>query len=264
MADIKQIDAGLNQYLRLQTFPVAVRMCESEEELPEGVRIPERDLGLTISLCHAITLARRYGWVMAVDKNQSCFAASISMGFLPIPADVADGSYQASLGIRGGSKEEAAAEIEDMPKFESGKYQYALMAPLHRTTFEPHVILFYANPAQIAVLLGGYLTGTGTKGGIDINLKTGGCCQTYITRTMQTDEAKFSILSGGERIISNPQDYECTLAIPFSKAEQTVQGLERGYKGGVSRYPIPGFLRYNSQLPPGDMKLRSHLLGEDA
>ena len=50
MADAKRIDEALNQYLRLQTFPVAVRMCESEDELPERVRIPQRDLGIDISL----------------------------------------------------------------------------------------------------------------------------------------------------------------------------------------------------------------------
>lgn len=263
MADMKQIDDALNQYLRPQTFPVAVRMCESEAELPEKVRLPQRDVGKTISLCHAIAMARRYGWVVAVDKHQACFAASISMGFLPIPLDIADGSYQASLGIRGSSKEEAAAEIKNMPKFENGKYQYSLMAPLKRATFEPDLVLVYANPAQIWLLLAGYLSGTGTKEGIEATLKTGGGCQTYITRTMQTGKAQFSLLGGGERIIPNTQDYECALSIPFSKIEETTQGLERGYRDGINRYPIPGFLRYDSQLPPGDMKLRSHLLGED-
>jgi len=264
MADLKQIDEALNQYLRLQTFPVAVRMCESEEEFPERVRIPQRDLGITISLCHAVALARRYGWVMAVDRYQSCYAAGISMGFLPLLPDVVDGSYQASLGIWGMSKEAAATGIENMPKFEYGKYKYALMAPLQRTTFEPHLILVYANPAQVWILLSGYLSGTGTSGGLDVTLTTGGGCQTYITLTMQTDEAKFALVGTGERLVPNPQDYECAFSIPFSKMEKTVQGLERGYGDGVHRYPIPGFLRYDSQHPLGYAEMRSHLLGEEA
>ena len=66
MADLTQIDEALNRYLRPQTFPVAIRLCESDEELPERVRIPQRDLGITISLCHAIAMARRYGrpWLL--------------------------------------------------------------------------------------------------------------------------------------------------------------------------------------------------------
>ena len=81
---------------------------------------------------------------------------------------------------------------------------------------------------------------------------------------MQTDEAKFGLIGTGERLVPNPQDYERVFSIPFSKMEQTVQGLGRGYRGGVQRYPIPRFLRYNSQHPPGYAEMRSHLLGEEA
>jgi hypothetical protein len=45
--------------------------------------------------------------------------------------------------------------------------------------------------------------------------------------------------------------------------EPTLKGLEAGYRSGVFRYPVPTFLRYNSQHPPGYDKMRSHLLGED-
>ena len=263
MADVKQIDDALNQYLRLQTFPVAVRMCESEEELPERVRIPQRDLEITISLCHAVALARRYGWVMAVDKYQSCYAAGISLGFLPLLPDVVDGSFQESLGVWGMSKEQAAAGIQNMPKFEYGKYQYPLMAPLQRTTFEPHVIVTYANPAQIWVLLSGYLSGT-DQAGLNVTLTSGAGCTQYITRTMQTDEAKFVLIGTGERLGPNAQDYECAFSIPFSKIEKTIKGMEAGYKGGIFRYPIPGTLRYNTQHPPGYTEMRSHLLGEES
>jgi uncharacterized protein (DUF169 family) len=79
MADLKQVNEALNFYLRPSSFPVAVKLCESEKELPEKVRIPQKDLGLTISLCHAIALARRYGWTVAVDKNQSCYVAGLSL-----------------------------------------------------------------------------------------------------------------------------------------------------------------------------------------
>jgi uncharacterized protein (DUF169 family) len=59
--DLEKINDAFNQYLRPQTFPVAMRMCSSESELPPKVRIAQRDMGLTISLCHAIGMARRYG-----------------------------------------------------------------------------------------------------------------------------------------------------------------------------------------------------------
>lgn len=103
---------------------------------------------MTISLCHAIApLARRYGWTMAVDRKQSCYVAGLSLGFLPLLPGVVDGSYQAALGIWGMTKEQAAASIQNMPKFDYGQYKYVVIAPLDPAIFEPNLILVYGNPA---------------------------------------------------------------------------------------------------------------------
>ena len=263
MADLKRISEALNTYLRPQTFPLAIKMCESAEELPEKVRLPKRDLGINISLCHTISMARRYGWTMAVDKYQSCYVAGLSMGFLPLLPDVVDGSFQASLGLWGMKKEQQAAVIQNMPKFEHGKFKYVLIAPVEKADFEPHIILTYGNPAQIWILLSGYLSGTG-KSGLDVTLSSGAGCTNYITRAMQKDECQFALVGTGERLVPHPQDFECAFSIPISKIEKTIQGMEFGYKTGVFRYPVPTFMRYNSQHPPGYDKMRSHLLGEDA
>jgi uncharacterized protein (DUF169 family) len=262
MVDLKRVNEVFNANLHPQSFPVAIKMCKSDSELPDKVRIPQRDLGLTISLCHSIAMARRYGWTMAVDKKQSCYVAGISLGFLPLKPDVIDGTFPASLGIWGMTKEQAAAQIENMPKFETGKYKYAVIAPLERANFEPNVILFYGNPAQVWVLLSAYLSGNG-KRGLDVTLASGAGCTSYITRTIQNDEAQFVLVGTGERLVPHTQDYECAFSIPASKIEKTVQGLEAGYRTGVFRYPVPTFMRYNSQHPPGYAEMRKHLLGEE-
>ena len=263
MANLKQIDEALTHYVRPQTFPLAIRMCESEGEFPEKTRTPRKDVGVDISLCHALNMARRYGWTMAVDKSQSCYIAGISMGFLPVLPDVADGSFQESLGLWGMNREQATAAIENLPKFEYGRYKHVLMAPLNRAAFEPHLILVYGSPAQIWILLAGYLNGTG-KTGLDTTLAIGAGCATYITRTIEEDECQFTLLSLGERLIPHTEDCECAFSIPASKIEKTMQGLELGHKIGVFRYPVPTFLRYNSPHPPGYEKMLSHLLGTES
>ena len=88
MVNPKQIDEALTHYVRPQTFPLAIRMCESEKELPDRTRTPQKDAGITVSLCHAINMARRYGWTIAVDKSQSCYVAGISMGLLPVLPEI--------------------------------------------------------------------------------------------------------------------------------------------------------------------------------
>jgi len=262
VTDLKQINEVLTQYLRPQTFPVAIRMCTTASELPEKVRLPARDMGINISLCHAIAMARRYGWVIAVDKTVSCYVPAISLGFVPVPADIAGGTFQASVGLWGMGKEQAAAAIAGMHRFETGKYQYALIAPLDRATFEPHVVMLYASPAQIWVLMSAYLNGAG-KGGLETRLTTGAGCTTYITKAMLTDEAQFVLVGTGERLVPHPQDYECAFSIPFGKMAATLKALESNYRTGVFRYPIPTFMRYDSQHPPGYDRMRAHLLGED-
>lgn len=263
MVDMKRINEALNSYLRPGTFPLAIKMCANAEELPEKVRLPQRDMGITISLCHAIGLARRYGWTIAVDKYQSCYVAGLSMGFLPLLPDVVDGSFPASLKLWGMNQEQQAATIQNLPKFDYEKYKYVLIAPVEKANFDPHLILMYGNPAQIWILLSGYLTGTG-KSGLDVTLGAGAGCTNYITRALLKDQAQFAIVGTGERLVPHPQDDECAFSIPISKIEKTIQGLEIGYKSGVYRYPVPTFMRYNSQHPPGYDKMRSHLLGEDA
>lgn len=262
MVDLKSVNDAINQYLRPQTFPLAIRLCATEKELPEKVRLPQRDLGINISLCHAIAMSRRYGWTIAIDKNVSCYVPAISLGFVPLPADIVDGSFQASLGLWGMGKQQAAAAIESMPKFEYGRYQYVVMAPIDKAAFEPDLFLVYAMPAQIWILLSGYLTGNG-KGGLDIRLASGAGCTSYITRAMLTNEAQFALVGTGERLVPHPQDYECAFSVPAGKMEKTIKAMEANYRTGVYRYPIPSFMRYSSQHPPGYEQMRSHLLGED-
>ena len=259
--DLKDIDKALTDNLRPQTNPVAIRMCQTENELPAKTKFPVKDMGVNISLCHAITLARRYGWKMAVDKTSSCYVAGLSMGFLPLLPDIVDGSFQAGLGLWGMSKQQAAEMIRDMPKFEYGKYKYVLMAPLNKADFEPDVILLYGNPAQVWVLLSAYLLST-AKSGLPTRLSHGAGCTSYITNTMLTGEPQFALIGTGERLVPHPQDHECAFSIPFSKMEKVVQGLELGRMSGVFRYPVPSYMRYASQHPPGYDKMRAHLLGE--
>lgn len=261
--DLKQVNDALNQYLRPQTFPVAIRMCASENELPEKVRHPLRDLGISISLCHAVAMARRYGWTIAIDKTVSCYVPAISLGFVQPTQDIVDGSLQERLKLWGMNKEKAAAAIKEIPKFEYGKYQYVVIAPLDRTTFEPDVIMLYSSPAQIWVLMSVYLN-SHNKSGLDVRLTTGAGCTTYITKAILTQEAQFALVGTGERLVPHPQDYECAFSIPFSKIEKTIKGLETNYRTGVFRYPIPTFMRYSSQHPPGYPEMRAHLLGEDS
>lgn len=233
--DLKQVNDIFTQYLRPQTFPLGIRLCASESELPEKVRLPQRDLGVSISLCHAIALARRYGWVMAIDKTVSCYVPAISLGFVQPSADVLDGTFQEKLGLWGMNKERAAAAIKEMHKFEYGKYKYAVIAPLDRASFEPHVVMLYSSPAQIWVLLSAYLNGNG-KGGLDVRLTTGAGCTTYITKAIQTDEGPVCPGGHGRAACTPPAGLRMRVFNPVRKAGEDTQRAGNQLPHG--RFPL--------------------------
>ena len=257
--DLKQVNEALNLYIRPQTFPLAIKMYQSHEELPDKVRIPKRDMGFPIAVCQGISLARHYGWSIAIGKeDQSCPHAAVVLGFVS-GKGYFNGSYPEAAGL--GSKEAFAKIAQGISKLEYGKYSYLLAAPLHIANFKPHFITLYGNPAQVARLVqgavamsGGVLTAT-TLGGI--------ACSGIIARTMLTDECQFILAGAGDRYFALTQDHELAFTIPMSKVESTIQGLEMGHKSGVHRYPTPSFLRLERGIPSAYYKLLDLLKEED-
>jgi len=55
----------LETVLRLQTYPLAVRMLKDEGEIPERAKRPVRDLGYHLSTCQLFAMARRQGLTLA-------------------------------------------------------------------------------------------------------------------------------------------------------------------------------------------------------
>ncbi len=259
MVNLKEVNEALNFCVRPQTFPLAIRMCQSSGEFPEKVRIPKRDLGIQVTVCQGIAMARRYGWTMAIGKeDQSCPHGAFVLGFVPGKGYL-DGSYAESIGL--GTKEQFAKTAHSLSRLEYGKYSHMLAAPLHTATFEPHLILIFGNPAQVArlvqgavALTGGVLTST-TSGGI--------ACSGFIARPMLTQECQFILSGAGDRYFALTQDHELAFAIPTSKIESTIQGLEIGHKSGMHRYPTPSFLRFEGQLPPAYYKFLELLREEE-
>ena len=81
--DLKQTNETLNLYIKPQTFPLALKLCQSESELSERVRIPMRDLGYQITLCQGYGITRRFRWAVAVGKgDQCCVGGASAMGFI--------------------------------------------------------------------------------------------------------------------------------------------------------------------------------------
>ncbi|MDP3064005.1 MAG: DUF169 domain-containing protein, partial [Chloroflexota bacterium] len=118
---MNEVDHVLNLYIRPQTFPLAVRLCQDEAEVPEKVRYPLRDLGFQIPICQGFGIARRYGWALAIGKeDQSCPFGALALGFLLPKEGYLDGTFAEAVGLR--SREGAARSAASMPRLAHGQY----------------------------------------------------------------------------------------------------------------------------------------------
>jgi len=250
MIDVKTADRELQTYIRPQTFPVAIRMLKPGEEIPARAKRPARAFGKLSMNCQVIDMARRYGWMIALTREDHiCSLGIAALGFekpthLHTSGTLCEGIYTETKAA--GQRSEAAVD-----SFAPGEYATLLVAPLDRTTFEPHVVCIYANPAQVMRLTQAALWKRGGKlassfgGRID--------CSEIIVTTMRTDRPQVILPCSGDRIFGQTQDHEMAFTIPWNQMEEIIEGLRGTHDGGI-RYPITQFMEYEAKLPPKYME----------
>jgi uncharacterized protein (DUF169 family) len=114
MIDVKTADRELTYYLRPQTFPVAVRMLRPGEPIPERARRPARDFKKLSMNCQVIDMARRYGWTIALTREDSICSLGIAALGLEKPTHLhrsgtlCEGMYTESK--EAGQRSEAAVD----------------------------------------------------------------------------------------------------------------------------------------------------------
>ncbi len=257
---LRLLDEALGKFVRPDTFPVAIRMIKPGEALPEGVKSPSKSLGEQWIICQSIGVARRYGWGIAVGRDDViCPLAAINFGFHKSTEEYRKGF--ASVGMY--CKDEAAATNLEANtwKFEPGTYDYLCVMPLNRATFEPHVVVVYANSAQVMRLVhaslyqrGGRLVST-TGGRLD--------CAEIVIQTMTANEPKVILPCNGDRVFGMAQDTEMAFSFPWSYAQEIVDGLEATHKGGT-RYPITVAMRDTVTMPKTYQEIMKKLVERDS
>src|SRR5574342_159494 len=250
MMDVKAADKELQTYIRPQSFPVAIRMLKPGEPIPERAKRPARDFKKLSMACQVIDMSRRYGWMIALTREDHiCSLGITAIGFdKPLPiynvGTLCEGMYTETK--EAGQRSEAAID-----KFAPGRYHCVLVAPLDRATFEPHVVCVYANPAQVMRLTQAALWKRG--GRLTSSFEGRAVCADIIVTTMKTGEPQVILPCSGDRIFGQTQDHEMAFAIPWGRMEEIVEGLRGTHNGGI-RYPITQFMEYEAKLPPRYME----------
>ena len=250
MTDVKTADRELQTYIRPQTFPVAIRMLKPGEPIPDRAKRPARDFKKLSMNCQVIDMARRYGWTIALTREDHiCSLGIAALGFekpthLHTSGTLCEGMYTETK--EAGQRSEVASD-----RFGVGEYATLLVAPPDRATFEPHLVCVYGNPAQVMRLVQGALWKRGGK--LPSGFSGRIVCSDIIVTTMLTGEPQVIMPCSGDRIFGQTQDHEMAFTIPWTRIDEVLEGLRGTHDGGI-RYPITQFMEYEAKLPPRYME----------
>jgi uncharacterized protein (DUF169 family) len=249
--EMAKVAEAIEKYVRPDTFPLGITVVKNEEQLTGKWKRPFRDFGVTLTICQAITMSRRYGWSLAMGaEDLSCPIAKVAFGFkesLPYYEEgtLACGMYTETM--EAGKKAEAA-----VPKFTEAERGTVLVGPLARIDHEPDLVLVYGNSAQVMRLVAAALYKRG--GSLTSHFSARADCADIVVRTKQTGNPQVILPCYGDRVFGQTHDHEMAFSFPYEWAQEIVDGLAGTHKGGV-RYPIPTFLRYEAAFPATYEKL---------
>lgn len=243
MASPQEVAVAIDRYVRTETFPLAIRLAMDESEIPTRARRPSRDMHIQVSICQGVSMARRYGWTVAMmGEDLSCPIAQVAFAFRKAPqfydeGNLAKGMYTRDL--EGARRTEAV-----VPRAEVAGT--VVVAPLARASFEPEVVAVYGNSAQVMRMVAAALFETG--GSIVSEFSARADCADIVNRTRQSGKPQVILPCYGDRVFGQTQDHEMAFTFPWKDADGFLAGLEGTHEGGV-RYPIPHYLRYEANYP---------------
>ena len=222
----------MERLLRLKSFPVAFKMLEDKTALAE---IPfVRRVKSKSTLCQMINLVRNFDWTVGAEADDfmSMVCSSI-IGLSDTPDYMKDGTFRSIVWTK--SRADAKKYEAAIPRLPTGKYEAVALAPLVYNPFDPDIILIYANPAQMILLINALQFE-------DYEVMQFFCvgessCSDVIARCYRDKKPSMSIPCYGERRYGHAQDDELVMALPATVFDKALQGLEALYRRGI-RYPI--------------------------
>jgi uncharacterized protein (DUF169 family) len=202
----------LERLLILRTSPLAIKMLETEADIPEGALRPKRDRHYHIAQCQAFALSRRERVSVAMLKEDSwCWAPLVGYGLVDwrAGADVILPKGQAEL----------------MPRLEEGKYIGLVSAPLKSANFEPDLALVYSNTAQLRNMI--EVVKDREKNLVTSQFDPIDSCVYSIVPVILNGQYRITLPDPGECKRAMAGEDEIIFSIPRNKIELIVSGLRR-------------------------------------
>ena len=237
----------LERRLRLQSFPLAIKLLKSEENIPEGAKRPLRDLGYHLLLCQGFAMSRREEEVVVMLKEDMwCFEPVVGYGIAEPPQAFLEGHNRFPKDVM--TLEAGANYAHEFPRLELGRCIGVASAPLTTTPFEPDVVMLYCNPTQLSLIL----LGKECKDGFSLkcSLSSHAACVYGVVPSIQSGEFHVAVPCRGDRGVALAGDDEMVFTAPLEKLEDLMMGLRYVHETG-SKLPMARKMQPDSELPPG-------------
>ena len=242
MEQWREAGKRLKALLNVDTLPTAVTLLPDAAAIPDGIRRPNRDLKVRVAPCQGTAMARRYGWRVAITREDSaCAIANHTYGWERLADE--RGAIEFLKRMSYSCDDTAAREVvARFRTLDMGDNMAVVYEPLERTVLEPDVVMIYANPAQIMRVLHGATYHRGLPVESSFSGRAASCTEGVIAAYL--DGTPIVVVPGnGDRVWATCQDHEMLMVLPGALLAEIVEGLENTHAKGV-RYPIPSYLRY--------------------
>jgi len=226
---------NIESLLRLKTFPVGIKFLTEKEELKETgkSRIPRKNS----FTCQLLTLARTCGWSFIVTSDCLMPVCGNILGFNEAPTGVKNGSFRSMAWC---SNIDDAVKFEtSIPRLPIGKYSAVLIGPQAKGIFEPDIVVFYGNPAQMMFIINALQFEEYERMTFHCVGESSSCAET-IVQCQLSQKPLFNIPCYGERKFGHAQDDEVSMSVPAVLVDKVARNLNELSKRGV-RYPISYF-----------------------
>ena len=225
--------AGLNQYLRLRTTPICMKLFETVAEM-EAVPKIRRPTNIHTT-DQIVGQASRNGWTVGITMDDLVGAqCGTVIGLHPRDDDWLSGDKM--NGVWYGTQEDASAHQHAMDVVAFGTNQAMAVSPLVSGRLNPpDICLIYATPAQMILFING-LQWLGYKK-LEWGCVGESSCADSWGRALSTGEPSLSLPCFAERRYGGVMEDELLMAIPPSFLPGIIDGLAALSRNGL-RYPI--------------------------
>jgi uncharacterized protein (DUF169 family) len=220
----------IENQLRLSSYPLAIKMLKSKDDIPSDSKRPIVDYGKCMAACQCFALSRKYGeTVVQLFEDSWCPEPVIGFGLAEPPKFFFEGRNRYPGGVS--SLEAGANWASEFPRLETNKYIGIVSAPLKTASYEPDLAMIYCNSAQLLRLL----LGIAYEDGRDITTVLGGhsACVYAVVPTLLKNDCQVAVPCRGDRGRAGAQDDEMIFSIPKDQIKRLALGLEQEGTGNL-------------------------------